>query len=58
MAYAKNARQLPFSIRCTPDTGALRYWHFALGAAVALIAAPALWQDWKLSDKELALHGQ
>ena len=40
------------------ETGALRYWHFALGAAVALIAALQLWQDWKLSDKELAQHGQ
>ncbi len=40
------------------ETGTLRYWHFALGAAVALIAALELWQDWKLSDKELAQHGQ
>jgi hypothetical protein len=36
--------------------GTLRYWHFALGAAVVLLAALALRQDWKLSDDELARH--
>jgi hypothetical protein len=40
------------------DAGALRYWHFILGVVVALIAALELWQDWKLSEKELAQHGQ
>ncbi|MGA7485382.1 MAG: SPW repeat protein [Xanthobacteraceae bacterium] len=40
------------------DAGALRYWHFALGALVALLAVAELWQDWKLSEKELAQHGQ
>jgi hypothetical protein len=40
------------------DAGALRYWHFALGALVVLLAVVELWQDWKLSDKELAQHGQ
>ena len=40
------------------ETGALRYWHFILGAIVALLAALELWQDWRLSDKELAKHGQ
>jgi hypothetical protein len=40
------------------EAGALRYWHFTLGAIVALLAALELWQDWKLSDKELAQHGQ
>jgi O-antigen/teichoic acid export membrane protein len=40
------------------DDGALRYWHFILGVVVALIAALELWQDWKLSEKELAQHGQ
>jgi len=37
--------------------GALRYWHFALGALVAFLALLELWQDWKLSAKELARHG-
>lgn len=40
------------------DAGALQYWHFILGAIVALLAALELWQDWRLSDKELAQHGQ
>jgi hypothetical protein len=39
-------------------TGALRYWHFILGGAVVLLALLQLWQDWKLSDRELARHGQ
>jgi hypothetical protein len=38
--------------------GTLRYWHFALGIAVVLLALLQLWQDWKLSDRELARHGQ
>ena len=40
------------------ETGALRYWHFILGAIVVLLAALELWQDWRLSDKELAKYGQ
>ena len=40
------------------EAGALRYWHFGLGAIVVLLAFLELWQDWKLSDKELAQHGQ
>ena len=40
------------------QSGALRYWHFILGAIVVLLAALELWQDWTLSDKELAQHGQ
>jgi hypothetical protein len=40
------------------EAGALRYWHFILGATVVLLAALELWQDWTLSDEELALHGQ
>jgi hypothetical protein len=36
------------------EAGALRYWHFALGAIVALLAALELWQD----DEELAQHGK
>jgi hypothetical protein len=38
--------------------GALATWHFMLGAIVILLAAAELWQDWKLSDEELARHGQ
>ena len=37
-------------------SGALRFWHFALGATVVVLAAIKLWQDWNLSDKELAEH--
>jgi dolichyl-phosphate-mannose--protein O-mannosyl transferase len=39
------------------SSGELRYWHFVLGALVVLLAVIELWQDWKLSDKELARHG-
>jgi hypothetical protein len=38
-------------------TGTLQYWHFAIGAIVVLLAVVELWQDWTLSDKELARHG-
>jgi len=38
--------------------GPLHNWHFVLGAAVVLLAAFELWQDWKVSDKKLAKHGQ
>ena len=38
-------------------TDLLRYRHFGLGAVVALLAAIELWQDWRLSDRELARHG-
>ena len=40
------------------QTGELMYWHFGLGAAVVLLAALELWQDWTLSDSQLAQHGQ
>jgi O-antigen/teichoic acid export membrane protein len=40
------------------EAGALAYWHFVLGAIVALLAVLELWQDWRLSDRELAQHGQ
>ena len=40
------------------EAGPLRYWHFVLGAIIALIATWELWQDWRLSDKQLAQHGQ
>ena len=36
----------------------LRYWHAALGGIVALLGALQLWQDWRLSDQELAKHPQ
>ena len=38
------------------DTGTLRYWHFGLGAAVAVLAVLELRQDWKLSDTEITQH--
>jgi hypothetical protein len=38
------------------DAGTLRYWHFVLGTAVVLLTVLELWQDWKLSDAELAQH--
>jgi hypothetical protein len=34
--------------------GRLRYWHFALGAFVAVLGALELWQDRRLKDDELA----
>jgi len=39
------------------QAGSLRAWHFLLGAAVILLAALELWQDWRLSDREFAQHG-
>ena len=36
----------------------LRVWHAALGAIVVLLGALQLWQDWRLSDQELAKHPQ
>jgi hypothetical protein len=39
-------------------TGQLRWWHFSLGALVALLAALEFWQDRKQSAQELAKHGQ
>jgi hypothetical protein len=38
------------------DSGTLRYWHFILGAAVALLAVLELRQDWNLSKAELSHH--
>jgi hypothetical protein len=46
----------PYIFGCA-GTGVLQYWHFGLGAVVVLLAAVELWQDWKLSDKQLAEHG-
>jgi hypothetical protein len=38
--------------------GTLRLWHTALGGVVVLLGILKLWQDWDLSDDELARHGQ
>lgn len=38
------------------NAGALRFWHFGLGAAVVLLAALELRQDWNLSSAELSHH--
>jgi SPW repeat len=40
------------------EAGPLQYWHFVFGAIIVLLATWELWQDWRLSDKELAQHGQ
>ncbi len=40
------------------NAGDLRFWHFALGAGVTMLAALELWQDWNLTDQELAQHGK
>ncbi len=37
--------------------GTLRFWHFALGALVVLLAVIELLQDWGLNREELAKHG-
>ena len=37
---------------------ALQLWHILLGAMVAGIGALQLWQDWNLSEQELAQHSQ
>ena len=38
--------------------GLLRFWHSSLGGLVVLLATLQLWQDWDLSDQDLAKHGQ
>lgn len=38
-------------------SGLLQYWHYGLGGAVVLLAVIELWQDWDLSDQQLAHHG-
>ena len=38
--------------------GTLRFWHSSLGGVVVLLATLQLWQDWDLSDQDLAKHGQ
>jgi SPW repeat len=39
-------------------SGKLWLWHMAIGAAVAALALLELWQDWNLSDDEMAKRGQ
>ncbi len=36
----------------------LQIWHATLGGLVVLLGALQLWQDWQLSDQELARHSQ
>ena len=36
----------------------LQLWHAVLGAAVAAVGALQLWQDWNLSEQDLARHPQ
>lgn len=40
------------------DAGHLRFWHWALGGVVVLLAVLELWQDWRRSDQDLAKHGR
>jgi SPW repeat len=35
----------------------LATWHLALGAFITLLSALEIWQDWGLSDDDLAAHG-
>jgi hypothetical protein len=39
------------------SAGTLRYWHFALGAIVLLLALHELWRDWDASREDLSAHG-
>ena len=38
--------------------GAMAAWHFVLGGLLVVLSLLELWQDWKLSDRDLAKHGQ
>jgi hypothetical protein len=38
--------------------GSLGIWHLALGALIAVLAVLELWQDWTLSEDEMASHGR
>ena len=40
------------------DDQALQLWHILLGGLVALIGALQLWQDWNLTEQDLAKHPQ
>ena len=41
-----------------PDEGTSRVRHTGLGGLVVLLATLQLWQDWDLSEQDLAKHGQ
>jgi hypothetical protein len=47
----------PFIFGYSGDT-MLQIWHAVLGGIVVLLGALQLWQDWRLSDQELANHQQ
>jgi SPW repeat len=47
----------PFIFGYSGDT-MLQIWHAVLGGIVVLLGALQLWQDWRLSDQELANHPQ
>lgn len=47
----------PFVLGYAGDQG-LQLWHIVLGALVVVLGALQLWQDWNLSDQELAKHPQ
>jgi SPW repeat len=47
----------PFIFGYSGDT-MLQIWHATLGGIVVLLGALQLWQDWRLSDQELANHPQ
>ena len=36
------------------DAGQLRYWHFALGPLLTMLAALELWHDWMLQPHKLS----
>ncbi|KWV57410.1 hypothetical protein AS156_39565 [Bradyrhizobium macuxiense] len=45
----------PYVLGYAMDQG-LQLWHIVLGALVAIVGALQLWQDWNLSEQELAKH--
>ncbi|MCC8940887.1 hypothetical protein CI1B_52790 [Bradyrhizobium ivorense] len=47
----------PFILGYSADHG-LQAWHVLLGALVVIVGALQLWQDWNLSEQELARHPQ
>jgi hypothetical protein len=47
----------PFIFGYAAD-GVLRFWHLILGALTVMLAGVELWQDWNLTDEELAQHGE
>ncbi len=38
-------------------SGTLRFWHFALGAIVIVLAIHELWNDWGAHEQEMARRG-